>query len=865
MAFSAKPFIAIHDRSFLDASPQDVVSSLTLKEKITLLAGYDTFSTPAIPRLGIPSIRLSDGTNGVRGSSLFKMTPAMAIPNEAGLAATFSLELVRTMGGLIAREAEARSASTVLGPNVNVPRSPLGGRTFETFGEDPTLSGKMAASYIQGLQDEDIGATIKHFVCNEQEHERKAVNSVVSPRALREIYLRPFQIALCEAPPWALMTAYNKLNGVHCSESRTLLLDILRAEWGYEGLVMSDWNGTYSVSGAINNGLDLEMCGPPKWRNPELVTSVVAARKVPIRNLNARALQVVRWAQKCARAQPELAYTTKPIEYTREDPGDCALIRRAAVESICLLKNDRHILPFTAASGMRKIAVIGPNANGRIFSGGGSANLKAQYVITPLQGLRNSAPAGVDIQYALGGTGAVFLPLLHEEVADHTGTPHYTVDFYNQTATGQIDAQPNGTITHDESNFLMIDSLPSGVTADFVAIGRASFKTNEGGTWIFGLSCAGKGRLYLDDTLVVSNWENQTRGSSFFGSGSAEEMGMYTVDAGRVYQLRFEFNSRRSAMRGADESQPLTFTGIRIGGMLHRSVDERLQDAITLAKNSDAVILVAGNNHDAETEGFDRPTLSMPGLNDRLISEIAAVNSNVVVAVQAGAPVTMPWIDKVPAVLFTWYGGSETGNAIGDVIFGRESPSGRLPITFPANERDVPAALSFKSEMGTARYTEDLFVGYKHYYARGIAPLFAFGHGLSYSTFDYSDLRVSVKNDKTPADLQVVVSCRVTNTGSVKGSHSVHFYVSHPVATTTSVIHPKWSLQTWAKVTDLPPQESEEVTVELDKYAFSHWSEMDNVWVIEPGLWTIEIRHTAELSADISGQVTLPELEWSGL
>ncbi|KLT43432.1 putative beta-glucosidase [Cutaneotrichosporon oleaginosum] len=848
------------DRSFLEVDVDELLCQLTTEEKISLLAGKNWWETVSIPRLNVPSIKVTDGPNGARGSSFFKMTKASAIPSETCLASSFSTELVGKAGALLAEEAKARGAVCLLAPTINIQRSPLGGRAFESFSEDPTLSGHLAAAYVNGLQTSGVSACIKHFVCNDQEHERNGEDSIIAERALREIYLRPFQIAQREAGPWAMMTSYNKVNGTHVSENKRLLQDLLRKEWGYDGLLVSDWYGTYSVSDSINAGLSLEMPGPTIWRQPRMVQHLLTSHKLEMRTIDARAREVLAWCQKLAQLNPELVYRPPMPERTRdsdsERASDAAILRRLAGEGVVLLKND-GVLPIRQG----RVAVIGPNAKTRVISGGGSAALRPLWTVNAWEGLNDGKPAGVDLSYSLGLQGAKFLPMLDECFTTLDGKRGFELLHYATNAKGEVAQQPTVTDTHDVSDMFLADFRHPGLGAHYVTEVRARFTSPITGRYEFGLSVTGQGWLYIDEELVIDNATKQTMGSKYFGNGTVEEKGSVAVEKGKTYTLRVVHDSRLPPSR-AVSGTPFIVKGIRIGAFPLIDAQQAMDDAVAAARAADAVVFVAGLNADYESEGYDRPTLSLPLTSDELITRIAEANPNTVVVVQAGSAVSMPWASKVKGIMQAWYGGNEAGNGIADVVYGKRNPSGRLPLSFPVKESDIPSALNFKSARTRVHYDEGIWVGYKHYNARGIAPLFPFGHGLSYTTFEYSDLAIDVKKGD---EWRATARATVTNTGTVKGDHSVHFYTAPPPESPTGLRHPEVTLQGFAKVYDLAPGKSATVEVQLDKYAISHWDEYDNTWKAEVGDWALKIGQDAQtMVAEVPFTVS-SEMAWAKL
>lgn len=498
-------------------------------------------STVPVPRLGVPSVKVTDGPNGARGGSFFKMSKcysefsdalahATALPNATCVASTFSSDLVHEAGGLLAAEAKARGASCLLAPTINIQRSPLGGRAFESFSEDPTLSGLMAASYINGLQEAGISPAIKHFVANDQEHERNGADSIIAPRPLREVYLRPFQIAQKLAKPWSYMTSYNKLNGTHCSENSWLLKTLLREEWGSDAMVMSDWYGTYSVSEAINAGLSLEMPGPTTWRTPNLVERMISAHKIDPRAIDQRATEVLTWVQKLAKLDPDLVYGDhKERTRTDEREADAKLLRRLAGEGIVLLQNEDSALPLKKG----KVAVIGPNAKAHVITGGGSAQLRSAWAVSPWEGLKDNVPANVELEYSLGCVGAKYLPLLGEDFTTMDGKPGFDLAYY-AIKDDVVASEPAGLDWFDLSNLFMGDFSHPGLGKHYVTELKAKFTAPITGEYEFGVVVTGQGWLYVDDKLVINNSKDQVMGESFFNNGTVEVKGTVNVQKGKV-------------------------------------------------------------------------------------------------------------------------------------------------------------------------------------------------------------------------------------------------------------------------------------------------------------------------------------------
>ncbi|KAH7168187.1 beta-glucosidase-like protein [Fusarium sp. MPI-SDFR-AT-0072] len=854
------------DRSFLTASVEDLVDRMSLTEKVAFLAGEDWWRTVALPRLNIPSVKVTDGPNGARGQSFFKMTPAVVLPNATALAATFSPTLPAEAARLLAAETKARSSVCLLAPTINICRSPLGGRAFESFSEDPTLSGIIAADYVKALQDEGISAAIKHFIANDQEHERMGQDSIIGPRALREIYLLPFQIVQARASPWAYMTSYNKLNGTHCSENGWLLKDLLRTEWGFYGLVMSDWMGTYSVSEAINAGLDLEMPGKPRWRQPHLVRQLINAHKILPDTLNERVITTLRWVQKLASLNPDIVYERDDFtEWTRteDQEADAALVRRIGGESIVLLKNQESVLPIRRG----KVAVIGPNAKNAVITGGGSARLRPAWSVTPWKGLADNKPDEVELSYALGCKGSKFLPVFGEEFTSMDGvTPGFDMLHY-AIVDGKQASQPAVSEVWKNSDIMLADFKHPYLGEDYFTEIQTLFTAPITGGWQFEVSVTGQAWVYIDDQLVADLSKEQKRTSSFFGNGGNGTIITVPVVKDKVYKFRLLHDSRKPPLAPGQDSQPLQLIGMKLGSFPATDEDKTIDEAVALAKSSDVAVLIVGLDQDWESESYDRPSLSLPlRLND-LVRRVAteAPDTKKVVILQTGSAVSMPWLENVDSVMWPWYGGNEAGNAIADIVYGKVNPSGRLPITLPKRELDIAANLNFKSARTKTYYEEGIWVGYRHFNARGIEPMYPFGHGLSYTSFEYTDLTVGTSASSCASEWRITVSVKVTNAGEVDGSHSVHFYTTPPPPTSNSLTHPEVTLQAFNKTAVLSPGESETITVQLDKYAISHWDELTSSWRAEPGEWHVQIGKDAQTMCAKASFPVPSRFQWNGV
>ncbi|KAJ5974959.1 hypothetical protein N7481_008666 [Penicillium waksmanii] len=834
---------------------EHVLSELSLNEKVSLLSGIDGWHTSAIPRLGVPSIRMSDGPNGVRGTRFFNGVPSACLPCATALGASFDTELIFSLGKLLGLECKAKGAHVLLGPTINIQRSPLGGRGFESFSEDPVLSGSLATSYCLGVQTENVIPTPKHLVCNDQEHERVAVNALVTERALREIYLLPFQLVVAGANPQALMASYNKVNGCHASESPALLQEVVRKEWNYKGLIMSDWFGTYSVSEAVNAGLDLEMPGPSRFRGPGLVHAVTS-NKVSERTINDRVQSVLELVKRTASSGiPENA-----AEAQRNLPEDRALLRRAAAESIVLLKNDDQILPLDST---KRTLVIGPNANIAAYCGGGSAALPGYYAITPLEGISNCCTGGV--AFSQGFYGHKELPLLGEQLKTEDGRPGYTFKVFTEPSSNKNRKAVDILHMKSSSAFLMDYKHPE-VHSDLYYITiEGVFEPMESGIYDFGLTVAGTGELFIDGDKVVDNKTNQRQGTSFFGIGTPEERGSKYLEANKRYNIMVDYGTAPTSnlkLHGVVSFGP---GGLRVGGCKRIDTERAIQEAVDLAATFDQVVVCVGLSGEWESEGFDRPHMDLPPMSDHLVQRVLDVQPNAAVVVQSGTPVTMPWARDAKALLHAWYGGNETGHGIADVIFGNVNPSGKLPLSFPEFIEENPAYLSYRSEGGRVLYSEDIYVGYRYYEKVKVKPLFSFGYGLSYTVFRLSGLATSQPLEARDNIKEEVleVSVAVENIGPRNGAEVVQVYISPPKY--ASISRPVKELKGFKKV-KLQQGEKKKVMIVIPiALATSFWDERSSAWLSEAGEYTVTVVGTGEQNVLSTGFVITRTRGWNGL
>jgi beta-glucosidase len=786
-------------------------------------------------RLGIPSIRLSDGPNGVRGTRFFDSIPSACLPNGTAIGSTFDIDLAKRIGHFLADQAKAKGVHALLGPTVNIQRGPLGGRGFESFSEEPLLSGTIAGHYVNGLQEKNVSAVLKHFVCNDMEDQRMAVDTIVTERALREIYLMPFMVAIRLGQPHAIMTAYNQVNGVHAAEHPRLLQSILRDEWKWDGLLMSDWYGTYSTTEAIVAGLDLEMPGPARFRGQALQHAIMA-NKIKLSQLDDRVRAVLKLVNQACRS--EVPQDAPEGELNREE--DRKLLRDVASQSIVLLKNDDSVLPF---DNTKRVAVIGPNSKYAAYCGGGSAALNPYYVVTPFDGVKAQCTAKVD--FAQGVYGTQFLPQLGQFLKTTDGKLGFDWRVYNEPPGMNERTLLEERVLTDASPFFL-DYEHAELNELWYCDAEGIFTPEESGLYDFGLCVQGTGELFIDGELLISNIENQRTGASFLGSGTVEETGSKELQAGQDYRILVQWGCGKTSKRRVPGVVDFGHGGLRFSACKRLSPEQGIKDAVELAKSVDQVVLFAGLNGEWESEGQDRKTMDLPPNTDQLISKVLEANPNTVIVLQSGTPVGMPWINKAKAVLHTWYGGNETGNAIADVLFGKVNPSGKLSLTFPKRLKDNPTYLNHRCEGGRVLYGEDVYVGYRYYEKIGIEPLFAFGHGLSYTTFAFSNLTVSQptsNSNRTDIASTVTIRVAVKNTTKIAGAEVVQLYIA-PIS--PPIERPEKELKGFAKVFLQPGEErTVEIVLEVGR-ATSYFDERKAAWCSVEGEYEILVGSSSD-------------------
>ncbi|KAH8896833.1 hypothetical protein GQ53DRAFT_639298 [Thozetella sp. PMI_491] len=833
------------------------IQELTLDEKVLLLGGKDSNCTLPLERLGIPSITLSDGPHGVRGTRFFNGPRGCMLPAASGMGATFDRDLMHAAGRVLGLEAKEKGVHVVLGPTVCLQRSPLLGRGFEAFGEDPILSGTLASGYINGIQEQGVAACIKHFAAHDQSKWALEDAIRVSERTLRELHLLPFQIAVDKSNPWSFMAAYHQINGVHASEDPWLLNDLLRKEWGWDGLVVSDWFGTYSTSEAVNAGLDLEMPGPTRWRN-RLLYWAVQCRKVREATVDLRVRNLLNLLNK---VRPALQY-----EKGSREEGDTLekrkVCRQIAGDSIVLLKNDRSVLPLDASK-KQSYGLIGPAVQYPTVCGGGSADLRPHYIVTPLEAIAEVV-GFENIQTAVGAYAHMFTPLLERDITvPGTEQVGYFLEWFLEEPAERSDSKPLATETATQGQMFFADSLPPCVSGGFYWLRvTTTYTAPKTTTMQFGLGVLGRGKMFIDGQEAVDLFTSKpekTTQTPMFNQCSMEVTADVAVKVGSKYQITVILsNGGIKAKAGAANAG-----GLRIGCCEKIDPVKGLEEAVELAKNVDVPIVIGGLNPDWESEAIDRSDLELPPALNKLIEAVVRANPRTIVINQSGCPVTMPWIDQASTVLHAWYGGQETGNGMADVLFGKINPNGRLSITFPKRLQDTPAFLNFGKGLREVMYGEGVFLGYRYYEKLQNPPMFYFGHGLSYTTFEYSNIEVPKSFRFLEGAMSMDIAIDIRNIGARDGAEVVQVYIQDVECAND---RPLKELKAFAKVR-VKVGETVNTKITLDKYALSYWSEEHEKWLAEQGSFRVILARSADPRDElISDTFTLEEsFFWTGV
>ncbi|MCX4535293.1 beta-glucosidase [Streptomyces sp. NBC_01669] len=791
-----------------EAAVEAALAALGLDDKARLLAGQDMWSLPALPAVGLGSLVMSDGPIGVRGVRWTAEDPSVALPSPTALAATWDPALARRAGRLLAQEARRKGVHVLLAPTVNLHRSPLGGRHFETYSEDPYLTGEIGAGYVLGVQDGGVGTTVKHFVANDAETERFTVDNIVAPRTLREIYLAPFERIVKNAHPWGIMAAYNQVNGSTMTEHRYLQNAVLRGEWGFDGSIVSDWLAARSTGAAINGGLDIAMPGP-KTVYGKALAAAVRAGEIEESVVDGAVRNVLRLA-----ARVGILHGAPPVVDPADHPtgidGD-ALAREIARRSFVLVRNERAALPIDPAA-VRKVALSGALARDARVLGGGSAQVFPHHIVSPLDGLIAALPEDV-LDYRVGADpNNELAPAekgfeLRAVCYDASGAVLGSAPLHSGTVQWIGDDLPDG-VTHETLHSVEI-------TGTFVPRDTGEHLFGTRGTGVLTLTVAGE-TLYDDIHRVTGSSDP---GEAFFGNPL--ERGRTTLTAGTPVEV-----SLRQVPETLGADSPIlgvSFSLCHLGP--RRDPDELIAEAVEAARAADTAIVVVGTTERVESEGFDRTDLLLPGRQDDLVRAVAAANPNTVVVVNSGSPVELPWRDEVAAVLLSWFPGQEGGAALADVLLGAAEPGGRLPTTWPVALADVPVSVTTPTD-GELHYEEGVFVGYRAWEKAGTRPAYPFGHGLGYTTWEYESLTAAPDS----------ATVRLRNTGTRPGAETVQIYLA---PTDDTAQRPARRLAGFARV-EAAPGESAEAVIELDRRAYEIWDETAYDWTLVPGTYEVQ-------------------------
>ncbi|MEK9520111.1 glycoside hydrolase family 3 C-terminal domain-containing protein [Streptomyces venezuelae] len=777
------------------------LAKLDLDTKARLLAGQDMWSLPALPEIGLTSVVMSDGPIGVRGVRWTADDPSVALPSPTALAAAWDPALARRAGRLLAQEARRKGVHVVLAPTVNLHRTPLGGRHFEAYSEDPLLTGAIGTGYVQGVQDGGVGTTVKHFVANDAETDRFTVDNRIAPRPLRELYLAPFEAIVVNARPWGIMTAYNQVNGVTMTEHHQLVNEVLRGEWGFDGANVSDWMAARSTTGDLAGGLDVAMPGP-RTVYGEALAAAVRAGEAEESAVDTAVRNVLRLAARVGAlegAPPAVAEPPAAID------GD-ALAREIARRGFVLVRNENGALPLRPGA---IVALSGAAARDARILGGGSAQVFPDHVVSPLDGITAALADGA-LTYHLGADPS------EELTPAGSVSPGFALRARCRDASGAVLGEgslPNGQVQW------IGDDLPAGVTHEALASIEVTgtFTPRESGEHSFGTRGLGAFTLTVGGETVYDGVQAMGPETDPFEAffGSPVERAKVTLTAGETVEVSLLHTLDKEF---AAPLPAVMFSFVHLGP--RRDPDELIAEAVEAARAADTAVVVVATTERVESEGFDRKDLALPGRQDDLVRAVAAVNPNTVVVVNAGSPVELPWREDVAAILLGWFPGQEGGAALADVLTGAEEPGGRLPTTWPVALADVPVTETTPTG-GRLDYAEGVFVGYRAWDRAAAVPAYAFGHGLGYTTWSYDALAAG------PGTATV----RLTNTGDRPGREVVQVYLA-PVDDT--VERPARWLAGFASV-EAGPGETVEARITLPRRAFEIWDEEQNGWTLVHG------------------------------
>ena len=798
---------------------KDLLSKMTLEEKVDMLGGVESFYIRPNERLGIPKIKMADGPLGVRNYG-----KATAFPAGIAFAASWNKELTRRYGEAVGKEARSKGVHIMLSPGVNIYRAPMCGRNFEYYGEDPYLASRMVVAYIEGVQSQGVVATVKHYAVNNQEYDRHNVSSDLDERTLREIYLPAFRAAVEEAHVGAVMNSYNLVNGVHSSQNPHLLKEILKGDWKFDGLVMSDWSSTYDGVAAANGGLDLEMPSGV-YMNRDTLLPAIKSGKVSVATIDDKVRRMLRVMFRFGFFDRDQLDPSLPLY----NPDSRLVALQAAREGIVLLKNKGDILPLDRTK-VRSIAVIGPIAHPAVTGGGGSSQVQPFRSVSILDGIIAASGEQIKVLYSPG-------------VSNDLESLFRTSEFLNPSQAGELvrglkgeyfanrdlSGTPAVTRVDRRIRFEWGESAPmSGIPADDFSIRwTGKIRVDSDGEYEFFVQGDDGFRLFVNGQIIIDEWRDQA---------ATMKEARLSLKAGTLADIKLEYYEHSG-------NAELSFGW-------SKAIPPKDAEAVKLAARSDVAVVCVGFNATTEGEGFDR-NFALSKEQTELIKGVTKVNGKTIVVVTAGGNVAMSeWLDNVAGLLHTWYPGQEGGTALAEILFGDINPSGKLPATFEKRWEDNAAFNSYYAVDKKINFKEGVFLGYRHFDTKNIEPQFPFGFGLAYTTFAYENLKITPRTaGKKPT---VTVSVDITNTGTRPGAEVVQLYVGN--------LHPKLprpvkELKGFEKVW-LKPGETKTATFVLTESAFAFYDVPNNQWSAAPGAYDILVGSS---SRDIKarGQFTL--------
>ena len=793
----------------------ELTAKLSLEEKVAFLTGFDFWNTVPNDRIGLRKLLLSDGPAGVRGEFWDERDNSLNLPSGTALGSTWSIEFAAEYGRVLAREAARKGVDVVLGPTINLHRTPLGGRHFECLSEDAMLTGALAANYTKGMQSLGKGACPKHYVANDFETDRYTVDIRVDERTLNELYLRPFEDAVVEGGAWTIMSSYNQINGTTATEN-VLLQDPLRSKWNFDGVVISDWTAVRTLESAKAEQ-DLVMPGPVGPWGDALIAAVKSG-EIDEATIDRKVTRLLVLADRVGAIGKDGNTPADPARSNDIPAEGVAFARKAAVEGSVLLEND-GILPINLQEA-GKVALIGHNANAARTQGGGSATVMPKTVVTPLDALK--AELGTNVRYSIGAVvqvGVAELPQ-HSLRNPHTNNPGVHVEF--------LDENDNVTYVEERlgSSLLWLGAVGVPIPTTMTLKLSTVYTPTETSEELFGFASAQPTKIFFDGELFLDKHlplETEDPFAPLMDPPFTAKK--YNFEVGKPVRIDIEVDWRgRKALSVA--AQNFIF-GIEADAALG---DRYIADAVVAAKSSDVAIVVVGTNSKVESEGLDRKNLDLPGRQNELVEAVVAANPNTIVVVNSGSPVILPWRHKVRAVLLTYFGGQEMGNALVDVLTGAEEPGGRLPTTWADKFEDVPVTNCDASQPGNyVAYEEGIHIGYRAWLKHNLKPAYEFGYGLGYTTW-------SIDSIEAPASLgkgeSFTAKVKVTNTGSRRGKHVVQIYASRK---DSAIDRPVRWLVGFSEV-HANAGESKDVSIIIKGREFANY---DNGWNYEAGTFLL--------------------------